>query len=182
VFTRATQNFGTWRDSHVVRRRYLSRSTGGFVLALSAAALVAWLVFVIIWRVRGDYYLVENSLVPLSQVSSQTQGLFGARRAAVSLAVFAPANGGADATVLFEDGRIFKFPSGEKDLSSYIESRADTIEYIAMLTMHADEAVSRVQLWPDKALSPQLLDALIRVLSSKGFDDFDIAVRAGGKS
>jgi hypothetical protein len=182
VFTRATQNFGTWRDSHSVRRRYLSRPTGGFVLALSAAALVAWIVFLIVWRVRGDYYLVENSLVPLTQISSQTPGLMGARRAAVSLAVFAPTNGGADATVLFEDGRIFKFPAAESDLSAYIDSRADTVEYIAMLTMRTDDVVSRVQLWPDRALSPKLLDALIRVFASKGFDDFDIAVRAGGKS
>ena len=181
MFTLATQQFGTWRENHPIRRRFAGKPTGGFVLALSAAALVSWMVFFIIWKVRGDFYLVENSLVPLVEVSATTPGLLSNRPAAISLAITSSAGEASEASLLFDNGRVFRFPSDEKEISRYLDERIDTIEYIAMLTMHAGDAVSRAQIWPDKNLSPQTLNALLKLLANKGFDDFDIAVRVGGK-
>lgn len=182
MFTRSTQQFGTWRDNHPIRRRFAGRPTGGFVLALSAAAVVSWLVFFIIWKVRGDFYLIENALVPLAEVSSTTPGLLSHRPSAISVAVTVSSENPSEASLLFESGRVFSFPSDEKELEEYLDDRVDSIEYIAMLTMRTDEAVARAQIWPDKNISPQMLRAVIKLLADKGFDDFDIAVRSGGKS
>lgn len=181
MFTRATKDFGIWRENHNSRRRFSGRPTSGFVMALALSALVAWLAFILVWKVRGDFFLLESAQLPLPRTAA-SDVLFSSRPCAVSVAIIASKNPGEGVSLLFDSGKMFAFPSQEKELLRYLDERVDTIEYMSMLTMSSSPSVSRVQIWPDRKLGRKDLNAVIRVFAEKGFDDFDIAMQVEGKS
>ncbi len=182
MYTRATKDFGIWRENHNIRRRFAGRPTSGFVMALSVAALVSWLAFILVWKIRGDFYLIDSAMVPIPTFSGQSKLLYSQRPAAVSIAVLTSARARSEVTVLFDTGRVFQFPSQESEMSRYLEERVDSLEYTSMLTMNVGVGVSRVQVWPDRKIGHGTLNAILRIFAQKGFDDFDIAVLSGNHS
>ncbi len=182
MFTRGTKDFGIWRESHNSRRRFSGSPTGGFVMSLAVAAIVAWIAFIIVWKIRGELYLIESASVPLPEFAVDDAVLREERPAAVSVALIASSRASSEITILFESGRVFRFPSEESELREYLTTRADNLEYLAMLAMAVPASISRVQIWPDRRVGREMLMSVMRVFSDNGFDDFDIAMKAKGKS
>jgi hypothetical protein len=182
VFTRATKDFGIWRENHNSRRRFAGRPTSNFVMSLGVAALVSWLAFILVWKIRGDFYLIESALVPIPEYSESSRALQKQRPVALSVALISSENSDQEVTLLFDSGRVFRYPSQQADVEKYLEERSDSIEYVSMLTMTSAASVSRVQIWPDRKVGQGILRAVIHMLAEKGFDDFDIAMQAGRKS
>ncbi len=182
MFTRATKDFGIWRENHNSRRRFAGHPTSNFVMALAVAALVSWLAFLLVWKIRGDFYLIESAQVNLPAYSGDSFGLQKERPVSLSVAVISAGKTESEIILLFDSGRVFRFLSQRAELEKYIDDRGDFIEYVSMLTMTSTPSVSRAQIWPDKNLDGTVLNEIIQMLSEKGFDDFDIAMQAGRKS
>jgi hypothetical protein len=182
MFTRATRDFGVWRESHPSRRRYAGRPTSNFVFALWVSAFVAWIIFVILFRMRSEFFLVESLLIPLNKVDEAPAKLLPSRSAAMSLALVADRRAAGDVRLIFSDGSSFLLGKDESSLRGYLAEKMDSIEYQAMLAMRIDPAATRIQIWPEAGLDSVVLRRAVNLFATQGFDDFDIAVQPEKRS
>ena len=177
MYTKATKKMGIWRHSHNSASSFRPVPTQGLVLALGAMAFFTWLVFFLVLKIRGDFFLIESSPVELLKAPSKGGYFFESRRAALAVAILPAPQG--KLRFLFDTGESFVMPGKDMELTRFVAKRADAIELMAMLTMVPRNAAARVHIWPDRRLHFADLDKAIKILSRLGFDDFDIAVDGG---
>lgn len=180
MFTQATRHFGVWKAGHGSRARYAGQPTFGVILALSMCAFVGWLAFFLCLKIRGEMFLLETARLNLARVEGGALGrgdsgiLGDARPSAFSLGLHKTAEGAV--RVIFDSGETFSFPAEKARMLAYLAGRMDIIELTGMISLSADDALRRVQIWPDARLSSAELSDVLSSLTMFGFDDFDIAL------
>ena len=91
MFTIATRKFGVWREerqSNLFRYRIQSRQ---LVFALSMAAFISWMLYIITIRVRQEFFLFESSAqnyVKLNDIKNYGNGFFiNERKSAIAILI-----------------------------------------------------------------------------------------------
>ena len=176
MFTRSTRDFGIWKGDHPSHRRHTGSPTSAVVTALGICAFVCWLVFFLSLKIRGEFFVLENEGLKLAKVDAHAVPLKEERPAALRFGVRKHATPGEGLTLLFESGRVFRFPREEAELKALIEERTGEMERTGLLTLVANPALSRAQIWPEAGIPPSDMRALMGFLTSLGFDDFDVAM------
>lgn len=176
MFTRSTRDFGIWKSDHPSHSRHTGSPTSSVVTALGVCAFVCWLVFFLALKIRGEFFVLENEGLRLAKVEEHDPNLRAERPAALRFGVRKARVAGEGLTLLLESGRVFEFPQEEGALKKAIEQRTGEMERTGLLTLVANPAISRAQIWPEDGIPAHEMRALLGFLTSVGFDDFDIAM------
>ena len=174
MFTPATRAFGIWKDDHPSHRRHTGSPTLPLVTALGICAFLCWLVFFLTLRIRGEFFVLENDGLRLAKIDARDAHLSAGRQAAVRFGVRKRSAGGL--ALLFDSGRVLEFPRQETAIRALVDARAEEMERTGLLTLVANPAIARAQIWPEADVPPAELGALVRFLTDLGYDDFDIAM------
>ena len=173
MFTRATQSFGNWRDGHASLKFAPSLGNQSLLVAIGVCAFVCWLTFFISLKIYSEFFVLESQQLDLVK-SPISEGLLAeARPAALRLALSPMA--GNQIQVIFETGEKFSFPEDKNRIEMRIRKRVDEMVMTGLLTLIANPAISRAQIWADQRASQDRINELLVSLTQIGFDDFDFA-------
>lgn len=175
MFTEGTRQFGVWKSGHPSTKRYFGKPTQALLLAYGFCAFLVWIMFILILKVRGEFFLIESLKVPLHRVSLQRQTIEQQHTSAVSMAV----RRGHDASslhVIFDSGELFRLPADYKEVEKFLITRASEIELTALLKKKLSPGCATADVWVDQHVpikdARPLADLLVRV----GFDTLRFAV------
>jgi hypothetical protein len=174
VFTQSTAGFGIWKSDHPSHRRHTGSPTVAVMVALGVCAFICWLVFFLTLRLRGEFFVLENEGLRLAQVSASDPALHEGRTVALRMGVRHRPGGGL--ALLLETGEVIRYPGEAQRLKEIVGARAFEMERTGLLTLVANPAISRAELWPEADVPPAAFDALLRDLVELGYDDFDVAM------
>ena len=173
MYTRGSQNFGIWRDSHASKRSVTGVPTAGLITALSISAFVAWLIYFLAIKIRTDYYILENSGLNLPKINVNEKFLSKARPMTAAVGIYKL--GDKKFRFIFDSGESFEFPYESAAILKMMEKKANAVLTITMLTLTRSEHLGRVQLWLDQNVSFKDTQYIANFFTEIGFDDIDIA-------
>ncbi len=178
MFTIATRKFGVWREerqSNLFRYRIQSRQ---LVFALSMAAFISWMLYIITIRVRQEFYLFESSAqnyVKLNDIKNYGNGFFINERKS-AIAIYVTNDKQKNIKIIFDTGVGFSLPKEAVKFLDYFEEKRQNIMLTSMLMRVQDPSISRIKIWSDKSVPFNNIKYIIKLFSQFGYDDFDIAV------
>jgi len=145
-----------------------------FISSLSFYIIWLLILIIITYHMRSSFFLIESSPINLPFISTQeNQSLYSSRPSSFKMAVFLKKD---QYELVMDSGEIFIFPDDILSLEQFIEKKRKNHEFLSFLTLHLWPGQSRVQIWPDSQVKAEDLKKIIVMLTSKGYDDFDIAV------
>jgi len=181
VFTQATRDFGIWKADHPSHGRHSGSPTLPLLVALGMCAFVCWLSFFLALKIRSEFFVLENSGLALARTSRMETSVFEGRQAALRFGVRRAnakerAEAGEGVVLLFESGELLRYPQQENKITVLAQRRVSDMHKTGLLTLIANPAISRLQIWPEATLAPSDVASLLRFFTSLGFDDFDFAL------
>lgn len=176
MYTQATKSFGSWRPDHRSRARNGTSATYVLVLSMGILAFVSWFMFFIVFKIRGDFYFFETSQMqlPISNPKFGSAAVHEHRPPSTALGILRDQSGRL--SLLFEDGKVFRYPDQSKDVESYLKLKAQKLEFTAMLTKSPSRTIGRVQVWADQSTNFVTVRDVFAMLARFGFDEFDFAM------
>ena len=174
MFTKATREFGVWKQTHTQRKFQGVSYASPLIVALGMCAFVCWLIFFVALKVRAEFYVLENNGINLPKIDEHSAVAHPRREVALRFGVKEKSNN--QILVLLESGDEVLFPQQKSKLDAIIEKRVQDMEFTGMLTLVASPAISRVEIWPEEGLPNIKFNALLEYLTKSGFDQFDIAM------
>jgi hypothetical protein len=157
-------------------------ATSVLVLSMGILAFVSWFMFFIVFKIRGDFYFFETSQMqlPISTAAVGAETLHDYRPPATALGILRDESGRL--SLLFEDGKLFRYPEQLKEVESYLKLKSQRLEFTALLTKSPSRTIGRVQVWVDRSTSFVTIREVFAMLTRIGFDEFDLAMLRGGSS
>lgn len=134
--------------------------------------------FICVVLVHKNLAPIETSFRSLASVPHGMPFLLESRVHALS-AIVRPVDKNSY-ELIFSNDKRFILPAQQNALQNMLNQKATELVETAVLTLSETPGSSRVQLWPEKDLSPYQLDSLVSLFTAAGFDDFDIAVSEQG--
>jgi hypothetical protein len=178
MFTQATKKFGVWKEekeNNLIRYRINSRQ---IIFALSMAAFISWISFIIAIKVRQEFFLIESApktYMKLNSIKNINTGFFFKERKS-ALAVYISMDKSNNIKVIFDSGKGFILPNQAASFLDYFEDRRQNIMLTSMLMRIEDRSISRIKIWTDTSVSFKNVRYIVKIFSQFGYDDFDIAV------
>ncbi len=148
-------------------------SIGFIVFGLSIHVLVLMLFFVIITKIKQEFYFSNNVNSQNSSIDLKQFFYFKERDA--SLEVFINNNHKNNLNFLFNDGLSFNY---NDDLYKYLKIKRKKIIVTHMMSRHFDPVVSRIKIFTREKLTYNEQINIINLFSKFGFDDFDFEVKS----
>ncbi|MES2614012.1 MAG: hypothetical protein V4591_01200 [Bdellovibrionota bacterium] len=175
MFTTATKNFGVWKEDKKANKISYALTFQQFLFSLSVMAFIVFLAFIVVVKIRQEFFLIESSPVELFKDKSIDHNFFiPERKAAVSIFIKKEKNNLLH--IYFESGESFLIPQDSKDFISYLKKRQKNIIYMAMVLRINDEQNSRVRVWPEKNITFEDIRLIMKIFSQYGFNSFDFGV------
>lgn len=178
MFTKATKGFGVWKEERKntkINYHILSRN---FFISLAFAAFVSWITLIITLKIKHDFFVFETSPRNFTQFKSilkiKPGFYFSERKSALSIYTTKISNDRY--RIFFESGKGFELPNQGKEFLNYLEEKRQNIMLTSMLMRIEDPSISRVKIWTDSSMSFENIKYIIKIFSSYGYDDFDIAI------
>ncbi len=129
MFTACTRNFGVWKEERKANKVTYHLMSTQFVVALSIMAFIIWLTFIIVVKVRQEFFLIESSpTILLKDASIDNNFFISERNAAITTFIKKEKNNLLH--IYFENGESFILPNESKKLVSYLKNRKKNIIYI----------------------------------------------------
>lgn len=145
-----------------------------FISSLFFYIIWLFILIVITYYMRSSFFLIESSPIHLPFISTQeNHSLYPQRPSSFKMAVFLKKD---QYELVMDSGEIFSFPDEMLSIEQFIEKKRKNHEFLSFLTLHLWPGQSRVQIWPDSQVRAEDIKKIIFMLTSKGYDDFDIAV------
>lgn len=178
MFTHATQGFGVWRD-HRRERQPDAKIQGSVVLAaLGFIAFFVLLVFIVVVKMRQEFFLIQSSPFTLSQSNTPSNTypgfLFPERSAAIQ--VFVQKQEDQGIRLHFDDGAQFTLPHDTQQVLSYVQTRQHRIVLTGLLMRTNQSENDRVQLWMGEGITLAEVKKVMALFARYGFHTFDCAV------
>lgn len=176
MYTAGTSKFGIWKHTHRSQRRLAARHSYSLVLALGTSAFISWLIFFLTFKIRGEFYFFETSNldIPAAAIPGEHHVYFPYRQPAAAVGIIENSEG--KVSLIFDDGRIFAYPTERNELERYVKERSRRLELITMITKSNSRTIGRVQFWVEREVSFAIFHEILDLFSHFGFDDFDLAL------
>lgn len=176
MFTRATKEFGIWRKGSGKRGARAGTPTYSLILALGVCAFVSWFIFFIVFKIRGEFYFFETSQldIPVASHEIDQSVYFSYRSPAAAVGIIEDDEGRI--SLVFDDGRVFRYPSQKNDLKLYVRERSKKLELMTMITKVPSRTIGRIQFWVEREVAFQVFHEILGLFTQFGFDDFDLAL------
>lgn len=175
MFTLATKKFGVWKEERRVNKLSYYLNSIQFVVALSIMAFVMFLTFMVVVKIRQEFFFIESAPVFLFKDKSIDSSFLIPERAS-AINIFVKKNENKAMKIYFEDGYDYLIPNESKEFVEYLEKRRRNIIYMAMVMRLNSEQNSRVKIWTEKNISFEDVRFLMKIFSQYGFDSFDFSV------
>ena len=175
MFTSATKNFGVWKEERRANKISYYLASIQFVVALSVVAFIVFLTFIVVVKIRQEFFLIESAPVFLFKAKNSDSSFFIPERPS-ALSAFIKKYKKNLLHVYFESGVSFIIPNESKKFVAYLEKRKRNIIYMAMVLRINGEQNSRVKIWTEKNISFEDIRLIMKIFSQYGFDSFDFGV------
>jgi hypothetical protein len=175
MFTAATKNFGVWKEwrkANIISH-YLASIQ--FVVALSIVAFIIFLTFIVVVKIRQEFFLVESAPIHLFKNKAKNSQFFLTERPS-ALSIFIKKDKNNLLNVHFDSGRSFVIPQESKEFVAYLEQRKRSIIYMAMVLRMNSEQNSRLKIWSEEKITFEDIRLIMKIFSQYGFDSFDLGV------
>jgi hypothetical protein len=180
MFTRATKNFGVWKETRKSTQKNYRIMSKNFLFSLGVLSFTIWLCFVIMIKIKQEFFFIESSsknFRKINNIEKMTPGFFFPERKS-ALSIFLSIDKKNNLILFFDTGKGFSLPNQEKNFLEYLKIRNEHILTNYMLLRMEDPSISRIKIWADKSVSFKTLNYIVKIFSKYGYDDFDFAIES----
>ena len=174
MFTKATKNFGCWKEDRKENIFFGQIRLNFLLFSLSMCAFVFLILFVIVVKYKQEFYFTQIPLVEYSQyIPKHKKSAFLFEERSSSIEVLVSINSKNEFKFFFDDGKIV---SSEKEVREYLAKKRNRILITSMFSRILTQDVARVKIWTTKDVSFEKKRRIMKIFSEFGFDDFDFAL------
>ena len=175
MFTEATKNFGVWKEHKKNTKISFVLLNSQFLFALSFAAFVVFLAFIIIVKVRQEFFLVESAPVYLFK-NKEINSNFLLQERPSAISIFIKKASKNNLQIYFDKGESFLIPKETEEFLDYLLKRKKDLIYIAMIMRMNSDKNSRVKILTERTVTFEEVQLITKIFSQYGFDSFDVGI------